>query len=462
MGNESTPIRFVDLFAGLGGFHVGLSKVRGIKTKCVFVSELDQRLLEIYKKNFPGLKPSSYAGDITEVSAEQIGKHEILCAGFPCQPFSKAGNQKGFDCERNGNLFEGHLMRVIRHHKPPLLLLENVPNLRKHDNGNTFKEITRLLRKEKYSTRAELLSPHQFGIPQIRSRLYIVASRVGKRLENFSWPKSNGKEPSIYDILEFKKNKELKIPPYMEAAVEIWGEFLEKFPEHEGLPGFPIWGMEFGATYPYKSPTPATCSYEQLHASHGTLGVSLKGMDRKEALLNVPTYATEKTFPFWKQNYIRHNRDLYNNNKSWIQGWMKQLRGLHPSHQKLEWNCGREERDIWKHLISFRPSGIRVKKTDFAPALVTISTQVPIIGKYKRFMSTRECLALQGLEKIKHLPDSPAQINKALGNAVNADIVAKIITQLLKASPPPSTLRRAKTSPMPPEDTTSQQLLSYG
>ncbi|MDC0373368.1 DNA cytosine methyltransferase, partial [bacterium] len=83
VGNESTPIRFVDLFAGLGGFHVGLSRVRGIKTKCVFASEINEQLLGTYKKNFPGLRPSSYAGDITAVSAEQIGKHEILCAGFP-------------------------------------------------------------------------------------------------------------------------------------------------------------------------------------------------------------------------------------------------------------------------------------------------------------------------------------------------------------------------------------------
>ena len=232
MGNESTPIRFVDLFAGLGGFHVGLSKVRGIKTKCVFVSELDQRLLGIYKKNFPGLRPSSYAGDIAEVSAEQIGKHEILCAGFPCQPFSKAGYQEGFDCERNGNLFEDHLMRVIKHHRPPLLLLENVRNLEKHDNGNTFKQITKeFLEKEKYSWKHKILSPHEFGIPQIRERLYIVASRVGQRLKNFSWPKYNGEEPSIYDILETKRSKDLEIPPHMVEAIEIWNEFLHKFPE---------------------------------------------------------------------------------------------------------------------------------------------------------------------------------------------------------------------------------------
>ena len=109
VGNESTPIRFVDLFAGLGGFHVGLSKVRGIKTKCVFASEINEQLLETYKKNFPGLRPSSYAGDITAVSAEQIGKHEILCAGFPCQPFSKAGYQEGFDCERNTPLLSDDL-----------------------------------------------------------------------------------------------------------------------------------------------------------------------------------------------------------------------------------------------------------------------------------------------------------------------------------------------------------------
>ena len=133
MGNESDTNSFLLIYSrGLGGFHVGLSKVRGIKNKNVFfASEINEQLLETYKKNFPGLRPSSYAGDITAVNAEQIGKHEILCAGFPCQPFSKAGYQEGFDCERNGNLFEDHLLRVIKHHTPPLLLLENVPNLLK-------------------------------------------------------------------------------------------------------------------------------------------------------------------------------------------------------------------------------------------------------------------------------------------------------------------------------------------
>ena len=244
MGNESTPIRFVDLFAGLGGFHVGLSKVRGIKTKCVFASEINEQLLETYKKNFPGLRPSSYAGDITAVSAEQIGKHEILCAGFPCQPFSKAGYQEGFDCERNGNLFGDHLLRVIKHHTPPLLLLENVPNLLKHDNGDTFETIKKLLKQQGYSVREKLISPHEFGIPQIRQRLYIVASRVGKRLENFSWPKSNDKEPSIYDILEFKRNKELKIPPSHGSSGRNMGiNSYRKFPpEHEDFQAFQYGG----------------------------------------------------------------------------------------------------------------------------------------------------------------------------------------------------------------------------
>ena len=107
---------------------------------------------------------------------------------------------------------------------------------------------------------------------------------------------------------------------------------------------------------------PMTCRLNTLHASRGSFGFSLKGMNREESLLHIPTYAREKTFPIWKQHYIRHNRNLYESNKSWIQGWMKQLRDLHPSHQKLEWNCGREQRDIWRHLISFRPSGIRGKE----------------------------------------------------------------------------------------------------
>ena len=109
-------MRFIDLFAGLGGFHVALER---LGHRCVFASELDPNLQQLYEKNF-GIHPH---GDIRTVPVDQVPQHDILCAGSPCQPFSKAGDQQGFDCPKWGDLFE-HVLRVLRHHKPQYIILE--------------------------------------------------------------------------------------------------------------------------------------------------------------------------------------------------------------------------------------------------------------------------------------------------------------------------------------------------
>src|SRR5579859_6180123 len=114
-------MRFIDLFAGLGGFHLALEK---LGHRCVFASELNVELQAIYAENF-GLTPK---GDIRDVPISAIPAHEILCAGFPCQPFSKAGEQDGFDCPSWGDLFD-QVVAILKYHKPEFLLLENVPNL---------------------------------------------------------------------------------------------------------------------------------------------------------------------------------------------------------------------------------------------------------------------------------------------------------------------------------------------
>lgn len=135
-------MRFIDLFAGLGGFHIALSK---LGHQCVFASEIVVELKELYQQNF-GIEVS---GDITKIPLENIPSHDILCAGFPCQPFSKAGRQKGMEEER-GKLID-RVIEILEYHKPKYFILENVRNLEKHNNGQTWEYIKNALEKLNYS-----------------------------------------------------------------------------------------------------------------------------------------------------------------------------------------------------------------------------------------------------------------------------------------------------------------------
>jgi DNA (cytosine-5)-methyltransferase 1 len=126
-------MRFIDLFSGLGGFHVALTK---LGHECVFACEINEDLRKVYEKNF-NMHPE---GDIREVKIEEIPQHEILCAGFPCQPFSKAGDQTGFKCPKLGDLFD-YVHAILEYHMPDYFLLENVPNLLRHDEGRTWNSI---------------------------------------------------------------------------------------------------------------------------------------------------------------------------------------------------------------------------------------------------------------------------------------------------------------------------------
>ena len=131
------PLTFVDLFSGLGGFHLALKR---LGHTCVFASELNEVLRDVYERNH-GLRPE---GDITKVPVSTIPAHDILCAGFPCQPFSKAGGQAGFEHPVWGKLFH-NVLSIITHHRPKYVMLKNVPNLENHDQGNTWAEIRSLL-----------------------------------------------------------------------------------------------------------------------------------------------------------------------------------------------------------------------------------------------------------------------------------------------------------------------------
>lgn len=188
-------VRFIDLFAGIGGTRIGFEKAGA---KCVFSSEWDKDCQKTYEANF-GEKPH---GDITKITADIIPDFHILVAGFPCQPFSSMGKREGFNHKTQGTLFH-EIVRILDNKRPASFLLENVKGLTNHDNGKTFKIVIETLEKN-YWVFHKILDSANFGVPQHRKRIYIVGFRKDKFKEKpkFEIPEGNGKTSYINEFLE--------------------------------------------------------------------------------------------------------------------------------------------------------------------------------------------------------------------------------------------------------------------
>ena len=181
---------FIDLFAGIGGFRLGMEKAGG---RCVFSSEIDRYARETYRMNF-GEYP---AGDIKEIDASEIPDHDILAAGFPCQPFSIAGKRLGFSDTRGTLFFE--IERVLLAKKPKAFILENVAGLVNHNHGDTFRTIKNSLKSAGYHIFYKILNARDYGVPQNRERIFIVGFRSKV---DFSFPPKLPLKVRLQDLLE--------------------------------------------------------------------------------------------------------------------------------------------------------------------------------------------------------------------------------------------------------------------
>lgn len=373
--------KYIDLFSGIGGFHQAMDQLGG---ECVFSSEIDKYAIETYKKNYN--IDASHNVLESDYEDSRIPDHDVLCAGFPCQAFSKAGKRLGFDDETKGTLFF-EVERILSNHKTKYIVLENVRNLVSHDHGNTWKTIYNHLKALGYrlTPKPIIISPHQLGIPQLRERVVILGiydpDNADKDLDIHFDKGIKKDENNIYSILEDEPvDSKYYISEYEEKVLTAWDEFYKGI--NRDVLGFPVWADYFV----------------------------------KEA---------DEMMPDWKKTFIRKNNELYNENKMFIDAWLNKydnLKDFTPTHRKFEWQAGKSIKSIWEGIIQFRPSGVRVKKPTCFPALVAI-VQIPIIGERKRRLTVREAARLQSFPDSFIPDDNAQQAYKQFGNAVNVEVI---------------------------------------
>jgi DNA (cytosine-5)-methyltransferase 1 len=378
--------KFIDLFSGIGGFHQAMESFGG---QCVLASDIDKECIKVYNKNY-GVDSNHNVRDIKDAD---VPGHDVLCAGFPCQAFSKAGKRRGFEETRGTLFFE--VARILRAKHPKYFVLENVRNLVSHDGGNTFRVIKTTLHDLGYRMTASplILSPYQFGIPQIRDRVYILGFYDPEHVDEplvIKLPKLLRKQDNSIDtILEKDADPSYKITSHQEEVLQAWDDFYHGI--NLKVIGFPVWSAYFK-----KGPS--------------------------------------SDMPGWKKDFVLKNNKLYKENQQFIDSWLVKnnyLRSWTPSERKFEWQAGTSESSVWECLIQYRPSGIRVKKPDCFPALVAI-VQTPIIGKYKRRITVREAARLQSFPD-SFIPDgNKQQAYKQFGNSVNILILKTLFEALRK------------------------------
>jgi DNA (cytosine-5)-methyltransferase 1 len=376
-------MKYIDLFCGIGGFHQALDS---LGHECVLSCDSDKKCRDVYKNNY-GIEPYP---DIKLLDEKALPDFDILCGGFPCQPFSNGGNKKSFNDSR-GLLFD-EIIRIAKYCKPKFIILENVKHIKKVSNGEVFSYILKQLDDIGYNVETFLMSPHTYGIPQLRERIYFVCTLKELQITNI---KLNNEiiTPNIFD-----KNIDSKyyVQDDIKNVLIAWDNFIKIFDVNEKI-----------------SPTILIHEY-------------FKNYNEEELSKLVK----------WKKDYINKNKPLLDKYKSQISSWYEKYKDILSKRQiysQLDWQVGKIKNNdsIFNYYIQIRQSGIRVKKPDYLPTLVAIN-QTPIYAKERRYLTPRECARLQSFPDTFILDSNDKVSYKQLGNAVNVYNAKTIIRSVLE------------------------------
>lgn len=449
MAKDSAAFRYADLFAGIGGFHAMLDHAGG---QCVYVSEIDQKARQTYLRNWVEPLPESRRPvvntDITMATPDDgpvdVPPHDVLAAGFPCQPFSKSGYQRGMD-EARGTLF-WNIARILEDRRPAVVLLENVRNIAGPRHAHEWDVIIRTLREIGYrvSSTPSVFSPHFLppslgGTPQIRDRVFILGTFVGPQRAmaevdaaptvvrgavagwnvhdwDVEWILDD--DAAIADVERYRlTTDELR-------WVSAWDDLVQRMWATTGtrLPGFPLWTDEWRWS--------RRSIRDLRHAAH----------------------------PKWRSDILEKNAQFYDDHREVIDDWFsanKDFRNFPPSRRKLEWQA-QDADSLWDAILQFRPSGIRAKPASYVPALVAITQTSVVGGRRRRRLTPHEAARLQGLPRSFSFggqPDSASYKQVGNGVAVGAawhvfrthvaqnrrDLPQSLVESVLRASESPLT-----------------------
>jgi len=387
---------YIDLFAGIGGFRHAMNGFSNGQAQCLYASEINDAAANIYERYFHQ-RP---LGDIRQVDPLKLGypAPDVVCGGFPCQTFSKGGNQAGFKDSR-GTLFR-EIVRIIEEYpneeRPRILILENVQNLLHHDKGETWKTIHHEIEEAGYNVieKPIVAAPKDFGVPQLRNRAIILAVRndiydgpIDLQIKRIRAGHSHLSSVLETDLSDEDKKK-YALDDRETHILDCWQDFMNRIPKEEWVIGFPIWSDEFG---------------------------------NKKSI---------KKLPQWKQDIIMKNRNFYIAHQDQLSAWLRHWhvrKDFTPTDRKFEWQAGTDMNSVYEGIIQFRTSGIRVKRPTESPALVAMDHR-PIYGPLRRYITPREAANLQSFPSDFQFGDDEHETYKQLGNAVNVVVIQSIFT----------------------------------
>tara|TARA_B110000971_G_scaffold220789_1_gene265512 strand:- start:2506 stop:3786 length:1281 start_codon:yes stop_codon:yes gene_type:complete len=376
---------YIDLFCGIGGFHQALNK---LNCECVLACDIDKHCRENYKLNY-GVDPHP---DVKLINPDDISNTiDIICGGFPCQAFSNAGKKKTFSDDR-GLLFD-EIMRIAKAKKPKFMFLENVKHILKVGDKKVIEYIRQRIEDHGYTLQIFQISPHEYGVPQQRERVYFVCVRNdiynGRDIEL-------PEKVNDFKFEEFLTKKEDIDPKYFidgdtRTCLNAWEEMIQIFDVGEKI-----------------SPVIMINEHYNNH-----------------------TQEKYDSYAAWRQQYITANKPLISKYQDQWDAWYEKHKDILQKREiygKLEWQAGpiKENDSIYDYFIQIRQSGIRVKRAKYFPTLVAIA-QIPIYGKEKRYITPRECARLQSFPEDFNMAVEDKHSYKQFGNAVNVDNVHTVI-----------------------------------